>query len=641
MRKTNLFMLALLCASSFVVAQNNTTTQLDTVVVDSKIPLERKNSGKALTVITAEQLSSQKTKTVAQLLNQVVGFELNGSRSNEGQNLGYLVRGGRNRQVVVLIDGVAQSDGSQIANDFDLRLISTNSIDRIEILKGASSVLYGANAGTAVISITTKNGYEKPIGLNVFTSVGTNNGSEDSGIHGQGVVNSVQVGGQLSNTQYGVQFNHRYANGLSAIAAPEGEPSLDADPFNFYQLRVNLGHAFKNNIKINRSLTTTEYKTSFDNFDFTDANNTITSKVLNSAGQASFSYKKGSVIINDSYNWTRRETTSGFPTKFDSRAFGLDAYINHNFIDRINVVAGVNYLDSDFNGFSIPFGANTFAQDVNESQVNFQILDPYINLVYITDFGLNLNAGARLNTHSNYDNTLVYQVNPSYRRTWGKVAAKLMASYSTAYITPSLFQLFDPLYGNSELIPEENTTIEAGLEATIANNITFSLVYFNRNEQNFVDFVTVDPDLFIFQYQNIAEEFMASGVEFTGSYKKDKLNTTVNYTYTQTDMRFALRVPEHKANFALGYTPSNKWQLGLNMSYTSDREDAFFNPVTFEQENITLESYSLVGLNAIYKINKALHLSLDVSNLFNTEYEELYRYQTLGRNYSLGANISL
>lgn len=641
MRKIQVFMITLLGAMSTVVAQNNTTTKLDTVVIDSKIPLDKKNSGKVITLITSEQLERQQTKTVAQLLNQVAGFELNGSLSNEGQNLGYFVRGGRNRQVVVLIDGVAQSDGSQIANDYDLRLISTNAIEKIEILKGASSVLYGANAGTAVISITTKKSFKKPIGLNVFTSVGTNNSSEDNSINGQRFVNSVHVGGQLANTRYGLQFNHRYANGLSAVSPADGEPSLTADPFNYYQLRLNLGHTFNKKFKINRSLTTTEYKTSFDNFDFTDANNSIVSKVLNSAGQASFTYKKGKVVVNDSYNWTRRATTSGFPTMFDSRTFGLDGFINHSFSEQLNVVAGLNYLDSDFNGFSIPFGSTAFAQDVNESQANFEILDPYLNLVYITDFGLNLNAGARLNTHSNYDNTLVYQLNPSFRHSWGQLDAKFMASYSTAYITPSLFQLFDPLYGNSELIPEENTTIEAGIETTIAKNTSLSVVYFNRNEQNFVDFVTVDPDLFIFQYQNIAQEFTASGLEFTAAFKKGKLNATANYTFTKTDDRFALRVPEHKANVALGYRASNKWQLGFTASYTGDREDAFFNPITFEQENITLDSYSLVGLNAVFTVNKALRLSLDVSNLFNTDYEEIYRFETLGRNLSLGASIDL
>src|SRR5690554_3807073 len=133
-----------------------------------------------------------------------------------------------------------------------------------------------------------------------------------------------------------------------------------------------------------------------------------------------------------------------------------------------------------------------------------------MNVVYISGFGLNVNAGARLNTHSVYKNKLVYNLNPSFNFVSKKNTIKIMTSYSTAYITPSLFQIFDPSYGNEDLEPEENATFEAGLEYTTENNFRASVVYFNRNEKNFVDFVTVNPDLFISQYQNITDKFTAS-----------------------------------------------------------------------------------------------------------------------------------
>ena len=129
---------------------------LDTVFLDSKTPLTSANSGKVITTISAEQIAQEPNSSVAQLLNRAAGIEINGSRSNGGQNLGYFVRGGRNRQVVILIDGVQVNDPSQIANDFDLRLLPASAFEKIEVLKGASSVLYGSGAATAVISLTSK-----------------------------------------------------------------------------------------------------------------------------------------------------------------------------------------------------------------------------------------------------------------------------------------------------------------------------------------------------------------------------------------------------------------------------------------------------------------------------------------------------
>ncbi len=134
---------------------DSTETRLDEVIVtaSSKFELKRKDSGKPVIKITRADIEAQSAASVADLLNQYAGIEMNGSRSNAGQNLGYFIRGGNNRQVSFLIDGAQVSDASNIANDFDLRLIDINQIEEIEILKGAASTLYGANASTAVINI--------------------------------------------------------------------------------------------------------------------------------------------------------------------------------------------------------------------------------------------------------------------------------------------------------------------------------------------------------------------------------------------------------------------------------------------------------------------------------------------------------
>ena len=209
-------------------------------------------------------------------------------------------------------------------------------------------------------------------------------------------------------------------------------------------------------------------------------------------------------------------------------------------------------------------------------------------------------------------------------------------------ITPSLFQLYDPIYGNEALIPEENTTIEGGVELTHDNGFRFSAVYFNRREEQFIDFVIVDPELFLYQYQNVVDEFEVSGLEIeTAIAINSKLKFQGNYTLTQRDDRFSIRIPKHKANASLNYQWGESTFLGLQSQYVSDREDVFFNSETFENENVNLDSYTLVHFNASTKLTRNLRFLFSLRNITNTDFEELYRYQTRGRSVQLGLQLEI
>tara|TARA_R100000458_G_C8225541_1_gene208681 strand:- start:323 stop:904 length:582 start_codon:yes stop_codon:yes gene_type:complete len=191
------------------------------------------------------------------------------------------------------------------------------------------------------------------------------------------------------------------------------------------------------------------------------------------------------------------------------------------------------------------------------------------------------------------------------------------------------------------LMPEENTTIEGGAEFSMGGNFRVSAVYFNRTEDNFVDFVTVDPELFLFQYQNSSEQFESSGVEveFFGKIL-DQLTASANYTNTQVDERLALRIPEHKANMNLRYVWKKRTTIGLSYQYVGEREDTFFNPLTFENETIGLESFGLLNFNMSGQLTKNIRIFAGVTNIFDTEYEEIYRFQTRGRNLLVGFELT-
>ena len=215
-----IIVLGLLCVigTGTNFAQNAEVEVLNEVVVtDSRFELKRENSGKTVVKITAEELERKKALTLSEIINSKSGITINGTYSVAGQTRGTYVRGGQNRQVLVLIDGIALSDPSQIENNFDLNLIALDQIESIEILKGASSALYGNRASTAVINITLKKASKNKINANLTSFIGTNNNQDKSNLDITDFNNSIGINGTLNKLNYLANFNHTYTDGLSAI----------------------------------------------------------------------------------------------------------------------------------------------------------------------------------------------------------------------------------------------------------------------------------------------------------------------------------------------------------------------------------------------------------------------------------------
>ena len=624
--------------NSSVESDSLKTQQLDEVVVtDSKFNLKRENSGKVITKITQKELQQLQGKSIAEIINATAGIEINGAKSNAGQNLSYIIRGGRNRQVLVLIDGVALTDPSQIANDYDLRLLNVNQVESIEILKGASSTLYGSGAASAVINIKLKHAFQKKFGINLSNTFGTNQSQQDSDYALENFNNAVSINGTIGKFDYLSSFGQQFTNGLSAIAVGD-----EADTFNKYNGYLNLGYRFSEKFKWNTYVSFDNFRAEFDDsFALADADNLSTTKQHRIGISPEFDYKNGSINLNAAYNSINREIESSFPTKFNAESFIGDLYNRYNFSDTFYTVIGVNAQYNDMDSFSIPFGETGFSQDINSEDASFTIIDPYMNAVYVSDFGLNLNAGLRLNNHSEYGNHLVYSLNPSYRKAFEFGYLKGLASYSTAYITPSLYQLFEPSFGIETLEPEENRTIEVGAEIGIKEKATLSLVYFNRFEENFIDFV--DQGDFVFQYQNIDTDFTASGLELVADISIIKtLKLRTNATYTKVEEDLDLRIPEFKVNAALNYQCSPRTFMSFTYQFNDDRDDAFSNAITFERETVNLKSYSLLDFYVSHSIiDNKMTVFANMSNIFNADYQELFGYTTKGRNVTIGFNLSL
>lgn len=612
--------------------------QLEEVVIsDSRFKLKRENSGKVITKITQKELQKFQGKSVAEIINATAGIEINGTKSNAGQSLSYFIRGGRNRQVLVLIDGIAITDASQIANDYDLRLLNTDQIESIEILKGASSTLYGSGAANAVINIKLKDASNSNVALSFKSVLGTNQSSNTHNYAIQDFRNSVSVNGTLNKFNYLASFGNQYTNGLSALSN-----GTESDAFNVINGNLKLGYQFSEALKTTIYGSFDTFKTQFDDaYSGVDSDDRSITKQYRLGVSPQYNYKNGSITLHAAYNTIERNIASSFPAKFNADSYVTDLFNRYNFNDKFYTVLGLNVQENTMESFSVPFGSSSLEQSINPNKAQFTSIDPYANVVFASNFGFTLNTGVRLNNHSEYGSHIVYSVNPSFKKETNFGYIKGLASYSTAYITPSLYQLFEPTYGNANLNPEENATIEVGVELNLKDKANASVVFFTRKETNFIDFV--DLGNWMYQYNNVENSFIANGIEFTGNYKFTKaLTVNANATYTNVEDALSLRIPKFKANTRLDYQLCGSTFMSLSYQFNDKRTDAVYNDVTFVNDEITLKSYSLLDFYISKKIVKdKMTLFANVTNILNADYVELFGYTTKGRNINIGFNLNL
>ena len=611
---------SLLAYQNYAQDENDSDFQLqeldEVVVSDSRFELKRENSGKTVIKITQEELQRNQGKTVAEIINVQSGLEIAGSRSRFGEVLGVFARGGRGRQVLVIIDGVRVSDPSSFSQEYDLRFLATSQVESIEIIKGAASTLYGTNAATAVINITTKSASGSKFALDVESSVGTNQTADDQNYNLGEFNNSARLGGTLNRLTYSVAFNQVFVNGISSIATLENEE----DKTSKYSLDASIGYRITDDISLRIYANQTKFDTDYDeSFGLIDAPYSFISeqKRLGLAGK--WGYKKGELAVNAAVSDYNSDNISAFPGTFKGKNYVADLFNKYVFDDTFYTILGINYIDDQ--------------AEFDETE-KFTLVDPYLNAVYVSDFGLNVNGGLRLNNHSEYGSQFVYNLNPSYVWRMEDSYLKFLGSYATSYITPSLTQLFGTFGPNPDLEPETNRTIEGGIEYNFKGKLRTNLVYFDRKEENFVFF-----DNATFQYMNAENTINANGVEVEAEWKPiDKFRLNANYTFTERKGDNAIRIPKHKVNAAALYNFTDKTNFSLTYSYTGKRSDTDFN--TFS--DVELDPYSLVGISLQHVfLPQRFRVFLNVDNLFNTEFTEVIGFNTRGRNIRLGLALSL
>jgi vitamin B12 transporter len=627
------------------------STMEEVVVTANRFPQKQQQTGKVLTVIPRAVLEKSSGRNIGEILNQYAGLTVIGANNNPGTNLDVYTRGSGIGNTLILVDGSPVYDVSSISSAFDINFFTPEMIERIEILKGGQSTVYGSDAVAGVINIITKKVFKKPLQFNSTLAAGS--------------FGSYKLGAGISGTKkdlgYSLQYQYLRTDGLSSAFDSTGKGSFDKDGLKQHNLSGGLNGKFNERLSWKLMGQMNLYKADLDANAFNDdKDNTVNNK--NYMAGAGLAYQWGSAYIHANYNLnstTRNylddSMSVGSFSKFSRSEYkGLshfaELYANIKATDHWTFLVGgdarIQRTDQYFLSIS-SFGP--YENQLSEDSANIKMYSGYASAFLHTGKGFFFEAGGRINNHSLYGTNATYTINPSFvSGNW-----KFFANLASAFKAPTLYQLYDAQSGNPALKPERSMSFEGGIQFSAMEQAWQSrAVYFSRKLKDGIDYSFVD-----FRYFN-NNRATDKGLELESMFRKGKWNINFNYTYLtgevntvkyrydpssfsyipdgDTTYNYQFRRPAHSLNLFVGYQLHKKLFLSLHGRYAGERKEPRFMKAPLE-----IDPYFVLDIYGEYRVNARCKFFLDLKNLLDADYIDINGFTTRPINFMGGIILTL
>jgi len=599
----------LLSLSAPVAAQE--TFVLDEIIVTGGLsPIAAEKYGRAVSVVTAEDIEERGITTVQDALRALPGVSVNGSGPSSTQ---IRIRGGEGNHTLVLIDGIAAAGGD---GEYIFSGLETANIERIEVLRGPQSVYYGSNASAGVINIITRKG------------------SEGTTLNG-----SLEVGSGTTASTFVARRDAR--GGVSLALSHMDDPGFDQsgdggekDGLTRSTAILSGDYQATEELKLGFTLRRSEerYEYDSDNWMATDAE---------------------SYIVDDPTRYADRD-------ELTASVFGEYSMMEGRLTHRLAVETTQNRLKNDGGAttktttdavkYRLSYGIDGAVDQADqllnlllEHREDDSTLDPAygraatsVALEYRGSFasGLDVQAGARFDDNDVFKDATTWNLGLSYLMDNG---VRLHGSAGEGVVNPSYYELYDSYggTGNPDLQPERNLSFDLGVELPIfGDRGTVDVTLFKERLTDEITAVSTDPG---YTYINQTGNSDRRGVEIAGVLEAtDALSLRLGYTYLEAknpDNSVEIRRPRHE--LTLGGTLD---AFGGRGAVSADLRHVAGNYDWGSNQTVKLPSFTTVNVAAHYDLTDRVQLTGRVENLFDADATEVWGYATRGRAVYVGLN---
>jgi len=569
----------------------------------------------SITVITSEQIRKNQWNYVLDAIRTVPGVSVVQSGS-PGKVTSVFLRGAGSAQVLVLMDGVPINN--PYFGGINFEDLTTDHVERIEVLKGPQSPLYGSDSIGGVIQIITSKGSGEPAFRTTFEG-----GSFQTFREGAGV-----SGGQ-GKVDYSLGFSRH-----------DSEGQFDNDEFRENVFSARSGFHWNENTVLTftgnvfDSTTGIPFHTVFDPVTFQPAfeASPLQQQQSNLAVvSAAMKHFQGAYLnLSTQFAYTRRTFSFEDPGSFfadstnNSDVFQLTFQNDLRWNSSNTLTAGYEYEHQNIDAEDNLNGVYPL-KSVNDNAVFLQ------NKLETAQWILT--AGFRFDHYNTFGDTFNPRVSAAYHFT---ETGKIRGSYGEGFRAPSAGDLGLPYYGNPDLKPEKSRSWEIGFDQTWKQNFLFTGSWFHND---YDDLITFDPNTFI--AGNVAKA-TAQGLELSASWSDHGWTFGGGYMYLDTEDKATglplPRRPKHSGSFQAGYE-NQQWAANMSLTAIGDRFESDF--LTSPAQNVFNPGYGKLDIAVRYQLLPSLRLKARIENLLDKKYEEILHYPSLSRGFYGGIEWTL
>jgi len=588
-----------------IVSANKTTQSLNDVTSD-------------VNVITAQEIEERGFLTVVEALNSLPGISFT-SNGGLGKSTSLYLRGMDTQRTLVLIDGTRYQDPSNTSGA-SLQHLMISDIERIEVIKGAQSGVWGADAAAGVINIITKSAQ-----MGTHASANVEFGSFSTKTYG------ALVSHKTEKYNISLSANKVTSDGFSA-QAPRGEDldKYEDDGYDNLTVNAKMGIKLTDDIELSLEHTyidgTTEYD-SYGNPDDTAPESDFTTKLTKIA--LTYTIDNHFIHLKHEISDFQRDELGIIPSPFYAQVTQFNGKVtNTELTDKISyrkndfLLVGFNYQESDADYVAVQTNTTTG----NQSYTNKGIF--IVNTNHVFDNTV-LTESLRYDQYDAFDNKVTGKIGIKHTL---NSSLQLSANYGTAYNAPNIIQMLNPWAGsNLNLQPETVKSYDLSIDY-----FGLKFTYFNQKIDDMIAWYDPDgwggtPGIF----KNYTGTSKINGFEI--SYQRELLENilfSANYTKLTTaedkDGNELARRPKENLKVAVDYYGIDNLHLGVNGEYVGTRYDQN------GQQGTQTGKYTIFNITADYQLTNNIQVYGKIENLGDKYYQTVDGYATSPRAFYIG-----